>query len=117
MANAHRGEIDAELDGRRYRLCLTLGALAELEQAFEAGDLVGLARRFEEGRLRAHDLIAIIGCGLRGAGEAVTNDEVAALTVAEGLPGYVAIAARLLAATFGAEADEVQSHPPGPQKA
>ena len=113
MANLHRGEIDAQLGAKTWRLCLTLGALAELEQAFGAGDLVGLARRFEEGRLRARDLITIIGCGLRGAGHAMSDDEVAALASPDGLRGYVAIAARLLSATFGEE--ETPAHPPGPQ--
>ena len=40
MANAHRGEIEAELSGRTYVLCLTLGALAELEHAFKFNDAV-----------------------------------------------------------------------------
>ena len=31
MANRYRGEIDARLDGKPHTLCLTLGALAELE--------------------------------------------------------------------------------------
>ena len=61
---------------------LTLGALAELEAAFGADDLVALAERFGTGRLTARDLMRIIGAGLRGAGEAVTDDEVAAMTVA-----------------------------------
>jgi hypothetical protein len=39
MANRHRGEIEAVLDGRPRTLCLTLGALAELEAAFGAQDL------------------------------------------------------------------------------
>ena len=42
MANRHRGEI-AVLDGRERTLCLTLGALAELEASFGAEDLVALA--------------------------------------------------------------------------
>ncbi len=58
-------------------LVLTLGALAELEAAFGADDLVALAERFGTGRLKARDLIRIIGAGLRGAGEAVSDDEVA----------------------------------------
>ena len=29
MANKHRGEIEAELGGETYVLCLTLGALAD----------------------------------------------------------------------------------------
>ncbi|PPD09204.1 MAG: transfer Agent, partial [Methylocystis sp.] len=68
MANSKRGEIDATIDGKSYTLCLTLGALAELESGFGANDLVALASRFEERRLSARDILRIIGCGLRGAG-------------------------------------------------
>lgn len=100
MANRYRGEIDAELGGRRRTLVLTLGALAELETAFAAPDLVALAERFGAGRLSARDLIRIIGCGLRGAGEAVSDDEVAAMAVEGGAAGYVRIVAALIAATF-----------------
>jgi len=53
------------------------------------------------GRLSARDLVAIIGAGLRGAGEAVSNDEVAAMTAPHGAAGFVRIASDLLAATFG----------------
>ncbi len=61
MPNLHRGEIEAEIGGRPRRLVLTLGALAELEAAFGADDLVALAERFGSGRLKARDLIRIIG--------------------------------------------------------
>lgn len=101
MANKHRGEIDAELGERRRTLVLTLGALAELETAFGAGDLVALADRFGSGRLSAGDLIHIIGAGLRGAGEAISDDEVAAMTTEGGAAGFATVAAELLAATFG----------------
>jgi hypothetical protein len=101
VANPRRGEITAEFDGRTHTLCLTLGALAELESKFGAGGLVELASRFENGRLSARDLTAIIACGLRGAGATHTDDEVAALKVTGGLQTYVGIAANLLAATFG----------------
>uniref|UniRef100_Q07QC2 Gene transfer agent (GTA) like protein n=1 Tax=Rhodopseudomonas palustris (strain BisA53) TaxID=316055 RepID=Q07QC2_RHOP5 len=100
MANRYRGEIDAELGGRRRTLVLTLGALAELEAAFGAADLVALAERFGSGRLSARDLVRIIGCGLRGAGEAVSDDEVAAMGTEGAAAGYVRIAAELIAATF-----------------
>ena len=80
---------------------LTLGALAELEAAFGADDLVALTERFGSGRLKAHDLIRIIGAGLRGAGAAVSDDDVAQMEVAGGAQGYVRIAADLIAATFG----------------
>lgn len=101
MPNRLRGEIAAELGGRSRTLVLTLGALAELETAFGAGDLVALAERFGTGRLSARDLIRLIGAGLRGAGEAVSDDEVAALTAPGGAAGFVAIAAELVTATFG----------------
>ena len=58
MPNIYRGEIAAELGGNRRTLVLTLGALAELESAFGANDLVALAERFGTGRLSARDLSA-----------------------------------------------------------
>lgn len=100
MPNIHRGEIVAEIGGRSRTLVLTLGALAELEAAFGAADLVALAERFGTGRLTARDLTRIIAAGMRGAGEAVGDDEVAAMTVPGGAAGYVRIAAALIAATF-----------------
>jgi hypothetical protein len=101
MANLHRGEIEAEIGGGRRRLLLTLGALAELEAAFGADDLVALAERFGGGRLKARDLVRIIAAGLRGAGAEVSDDEVARMAVDGGAQGYVRIAADLIAATFG----------------
>lgn len=41
MANARRGEIEAVIDGRAQVLCLTLGALAQLETAFAVDNLAG----------------------------------------------------------------------------
>lgn len=108
MANTYRGEIDAEIGGRRRRLVLTLGALAELESAFAADDLVALAERFASGRLKARDIICVLGAGLRGAGETIDDVDVAAMMIDGGAAAYVRIAAALLTATFGddsAEAD------------
>ncbi|CAM5426689.1 hypothetical protein AFEL58S_02437 [Afipia felis] len=100
MPNSHRGEIAADLGGRTRTLVLTLGALAELESVFGANDLMALAERFGSGRLSARDLVRIIAAGLRGAGETISDDEVAALRVEGGVTGYVRIAADLIAATF-----------------
>jgi hypothetical protein len=100
MPNKHRGEIEAEIGGNRHTLVLTLGALAELESAFGADDLMALAERFGSGRLSARDLVRIIAAGLRGAGATISDDEVAAMTVDGGAAGYVRIAAELIAATF-----------------
>jgi len=101
MANRHRGEIDADLGGRRLTLCLTLGALAELETAFGADDLSALAARFSSGKLSARDAIRILGAGLRGGGNALSDEEVATLSTEGGVAGHLRIVADLLAATFG----------------
>jgi hypothetical protein len=103
MVNRLRGEVEAELDGRRFTLCLTLGALAELEAALGAGDLMGLARRFEAGQLSAADAIKVIGAGLRGGGNDVDDGTVARMRAPGGAAGFVAIVADLLGATFGGE--------------
>ena len=114
MPNLHRGEIEAEIGGAPRRLVLTLGALAELEASFGADDLIGLAERFGKGRLKARDLVRVIGAGLRGAGEAISDDEVARLSVPGGAAGYVRIAAELITATFGAEGhDPLERRVPG----
>jgi hypothetical protein len=101
MANRHRGEIDAQLDGKPFRLCLTLGALAELEAAFGEEDMLALAARFENGRLKAQDCVRIIAAGLRGAGHDLAEEAVARMQTEGGAAGFVAIVARLLNATFG----------------
>lgn len=101
MPNPQRGEIEAQIGGETLTLCLTLGALAELEARLQANDLNGLIERFSEGRISARDLTAILGAGLRGAGHAVTDDDLARLTIEGGLKGAAEIAVRLLKATFG----------------
>ena len=112
MANRRRGEVAAVLDGRERTLCLTLGALAELESSFGADDLVALAARFESGKLSARDLIRVIGCGLRGAGEAVSDAEVAALRIDGGAAGFAALAAELIGAAFGVAEEREGANPP-----
>ena len=101
MSNPHRGEISAQIGGEEKTLCLTLGALAELEARLQAGDLTGLAERFAGGRISARDLTAILGAGLRGAGNALTDDDIARMSIEGGLKGAAEIAARLRRATFG----------------
>jgi len=100
-ANRRRGEVEAEFDGRACRLVLTLGALAELEDAFAVSDLTALAERFESGRLSACDVIKILGAGLRGAGADLADADVARLSHAEGAAGFVRTVGDLLRAAFG----------------
>jgi len=100
-ANRRRGEISAELDGRPRRLCLTLGAMAELEAAYAADDLAALVERFSAGRLSALDMMRVIGAGLRGAGENIADEDVGAMRCENGAAGFAAIVSELLVATFG----------------
>ncbi len=58
LANAARGEVLLEIDGRPQRLCVTLGALAELEAAFDAASLGELGERLAQ--LTASDLITVL---------------------------------------------------------
>jgi len=101
MANPHRGEIEAVLDGAPYRLCLTLGALAELESAFGAEDMLALAQRFSGGRIAARDAIRILGAGLRSGGHMIDDGAVGDMRVDGGAAAFIDIVARLLRATFG----------------
>ncbi|KQV63832.1 gene transfer agent family protein [Rhizobium sp. Root1220] len=110
-ANRHRGEIEAVIDGERRILCLTLGALAELETAFSADNLAGLAERFAQGRLRAADIIRIVGAGLRGGGNLYTDHEVAEANVEGGVAGFAAIVGDLLTATFIGAGSENSARP------
>jgi hypothetical protein len=66
-ANRARGEVIAVLAGRERRLCLTLGALAELETAFALDGWADLAGRLQA--LSARDLTVVLAALLRGGGE------------------------------------------------
>ncbi|MBX9460919.1 MAG: gene transfer agent family protein [Brevundimonas sp.] len=66
-ANGARGEVIATLAGGGRRLCLTLGALAEMETALGCDGLAGLAERMRA--LSARDLAVVLAALLRGGGE------------------------------------------------
>ena len=101
IVNRHRGEVSARLDGKDYNLCLTLGALAELEAAFAATDIASLVERFSSGRLTSLDMLKIIAAGLRGTGNILSNEDVAEMQTDGGATGYATIVGELLTATFG----------------
>lgn len=101
MVNKYRGEVEAILDGRSFTLCLTLGALAELEAAFDVACLSDLVAKLSAGKFSSSQLLAILGCGLRGAGHTFTDGEVAEMQADGGVKGYANIVAQLLTATFG----------------
>lgn len=65
--NGARGEVRVVLAGQERRLCLTLGALAEIETALGVDGLEAVAERMR--RLSARDLLAVLAALLRGGGE------------------------------------------------
>ena len=101
MVNRHRGETALMVAGECLPMRLTLGALAELEHAFAVDSLPALGERFVAGRLSARDIIRIIAAGLRGAGKAIRDEDVAELPFDGGLAGAIKAAIALLEATFG----------------
>ncbi len=94
IANGRRGEVTAMLGGETRRLCLTLGALAEIETG------LGLAHWSElPGRLArpsARELAVVLAAMLRGGGEV----EAARRVEAEAIDPVEAIAA--VASAFAA---------------
>lgn len=65
--NGPRGEIAVVLAGSERRLCLTLGALAEIETALALDSLGALAERMRA--LSGRDLLVVLAALLRGGGE------------------------------------------------
>lgn len=78
-ANGARGEVLAPLAGVERRLCLTLGALAEIETALGVEGLAALAERMRA--LSARDLLAVLAALLRGGGEQAMAEDLAAAPV------------------------------------
>ena len=88
------------LNGEPHVLCLTLGALAELEAALDTGSLVALVERFETGAFSARDLLALLGAALKGGGSSVPPEALAAAQITGGAQEAARVAARLLALSF-----------------
>ena len=90
--NAARGETALAVGGRARRVCLTLGALAEIESALGCRTMAELELRMRG--LSAGDLMIVIAALLRGGGEGETAARIGELDVAPGA------AARAVAEAF-----------------
>lgn len=110
MPNPHRGEISVTLSGQTYTLCLTLGAIAELEVELDAElngrGLFDLIDDLSAGSIRAADIIKIIGSGMRGGGHDISNADIAAMRIDGGAAGAIDLVARLLRASFAPAQEE-----------
>lgn len=79
MTNAIRGEAALEAGGKRYRLLLTLGALAEIEDGLGLADLAQIGPRLKQAR--ASDIAVIAAALLKGGGHDMAPSEVLQLAV------------------------------------
>src|ERR1700675_648002 len=79
MANKARGEAELEAGGRVFRLRLTLGALAEIEDGLSLNDLSEVEARLM--KLRAADLAIVAAALIRGGGQEMTPVEALRLPV------------------------------------
>lgn len=77
--NGARGEVGAMLAGLERRLCLTLGALAEIETGLGVRGLAALVERMKT--LSAADLIVVLAALLRAAGERELADALSDVAV------------------------------------
>lgn len=100
MANPYAGEVATWLDGQRHVAKLTLGALAELEAALEAGSLMELVERFEARRFTTRDVLALIVAGLRGGGWQGSAVDLRTVEIGGGPVEAARAAAELLARAF-----------------
>ncbi|MCR6646552.1 MAG: gene transfer agent family protein [Terricaulis sp.] len=73
--NKARGEVLIAIDGAPRRLCLTLGALAELEAAFDLISFAELGERLKQ--LTASDLILVLAALTGGGGAPMSTAELA----------------------------------------
>ena len=100
MANPYAGEVAIVLDGRTHVAKLTLGTLAELEAALEAGSLMELVERFETRAFTTRDVLALVVAGLRGGGWQGSAADLRTVSIGGGPVEAARVAAELLARAF-----------------
>ncbi len=100
MANPWTGEVAVWLDGKRHVAKLTLGALAELEEALGETTLMELVTRFESQRFSTRDVLALLVAGLRGGGWQGEAQDLRTVEIRGGALEAARVAAVLLARAF-----------------
>jgi len=98
VANRARGQVIQSVGGTPRRLCLTLGALAELETAFGLEGWEALSERLRI--LSAKDMLLVLAALLRGGGEDQAAVELPTLAV-DFREAALAVAAAFMAAGEG----------------
>jgi Phage tail tube protein, GTA-gp10 len=101
MANRHRGDVPFSFNGKTISLRLTLGSLAELEDAFGSEGLQALSQRLQNGRLSARDICHVLAAGFHGAGDTINALDLGQQIPASALEHAAVAATHLLDVTFG----------------
>lgn len=88
LLNQARGECAININGKPQKLCLTLGALAQLETAFAARDLSELGSKLQN--LAAKDILVILAILLNAGGnpfeiEVLQNCEIDTLNASQAI--------------------------------
>ena len=79
MSNSIRGEVQVTLGGDEFTLCLTLGALADIESGLGVKNLHEMDERLN--RPSMGDLMVILCALLRGGGHDVSPEELGARAI------------------------------------
>jgi len=106
MPNSVRGEAALIAGGKSYRLLLTLGALAEIEDGLNLADLSQVGARLKQ--VRAADLAVVAAALLRGGGQEMTPADVLRL------PCDLGSLAEAVAAAFARAMPAAEAGAPGP---
>ncbi len=83
MINSKRGESQICINGENHKLCLTLGALAQLEDTLGQGDLSKLQERLKNPKVS--DIVLILHALLGGGGSRLTLEALKASDVDLGM--------------------------------
>jgi hypothetical protein len=70
MVNNIRGEVELLINGKAHILCLTLGALAEIETGLNLDDSSQLSERLK--KITAKDVLVLLAALLAGGGNPVS---------------------------------------------
>lgn len=79
MSNIHAGQVDLPAGSKTLRLAMTLGAMAEIEEAFELDSIADLGTKLQKPKIK--DLLVILSALTQGGGEKVSVEELKQLPI------------------------------------
>lgn len=116
MVNRHRGEMSIQMNGTPQKLCLTLGALADLEDRYGGKNILALVDTFAAKGLSANDVTNVLRAGLQGGGAELQDEALMAAQFDGGFAGAARAAAMLLKISFGLDDTQAPAADPAPRE-